>query len=169
MQLDDNYTTAVSRGGKQFLSAWACVELIIWFSPFFLPLLLSAREGEGRDGLREHRGVSACSTRLRGKRLWGGEPQGWITGGKRALAMGHWARLIPYERSGRSRYCHANNGISFVATLVPACSFNCPPKTSCSPLPQCSAETINKSLFKKILMTVLFIYLSFYCVVYKMS
>lgn len=31
MQLDDNYTTAGSRGGKQLLSVW---ELIRWFSSF---------------------------------------------------------------------------------------------------------------------------------------
>lgn len=55
----------------------------------------------------------------------------------RALAMQQWALLIPYERSGRSRYCHANNGISFVATLIPACSFKLSlhaPVTPCLPL-----------------------------------
>lgn len=31
VQLDDNYTTAGSRGGKQLLSVW---ELIRWFSSF---------------------------------------------------------------------------------------------------------------------------------------
>lgn len=54
VQLDDNYTTAGSRGGKQFLSVWACLELIRWFSSFFFSL---AREREGREGLREHRRV----------------------------------------------------------------------------------------------------------------
>lgn len=55
VQLDDNYTTAGSRGGKQFLSVWACVKLIRWFSSFFFFLVQGA--GGGRDGLREHRRV----------------------------------------------------------------------------------------------------------------
>lgn len=72
------------------------------------------------------------------------------------LAAGHRASLIPYERSGRSCYCHANNGISFVATLIPVWPFQSastvlptppphpPPK---QPLQQCSSvETINKSI-----------------------
>lgn len=54
MQLDDNYTTAGSRGGKQFSSAWACVELIRWFLSFFF---FSFRRGGGEEELRGHRRV----------------------------------------------------------------------------------------------------------------
>lgn len=72
VQLDDNYTTAGSRGGKQLLSVW---ELIRWFSSF-------GKRGGG--GLQERRrtegtqgeGGLACSTQLRGKRLRGQEPRG---------------------------------------------------------------------------------------------
>lgn len=65
VQLDDNYTTAGSRGGKQFLSVWACMELIRWFSSFF-----SFGKGGGGQGRidRAQEGL-ACSTWLRGKRL----------------------------------------------------------------------------------------------------
>lgn len=72
------------------------------------------------------------------------------------LAAGHQASLIPYERSGRSCYCHANNGISFVTTLIPVWPFQCastvpatprPPNPFKQPLQQCSSvETINKSI-----------------------
>lgn len=126
------------------------MELIRWFSSFFFFFFpFGKRWGEGRGGLRGTQEGLACSTRLRGKRLWGESHWGRDTEGKRALAMGHGALLIPYERSGRSRYCHANNRISFVATLIPACSFKlslCSQITPHLPLQQCS-ETINKLFF----------------------
>ena len=59
VQLDDNYTTAGSRGGKPFLSAWACMELIRWFSSsFFFFFFLSSLSffGEGKGAGRENTG-----------------------------------------------------------------------------------------------------------------
>lgn len=68
VQLDDNYTTAGSRGGKQFLFVWACMKLIRWFSSFFFFLSL-AREGGGQGRIERAQEGLACTTWLRGKRL----------------------------------------------------------------------------------------------------
>lgn len=123
VQLDDNYTTAGSRGGKQLLSTW---ELMRWFSPFFLLLLPLAGDGGGRVWGRQE-GL-ACSMWLRGKRLWGGQPLEQRHKGEEALAAGIGPCWSPYEGSGRSCYCRANDGISFVATLIPARSFKLTPR-----------------------------------------
>lgn len=88
VQLDDNYTTAGSRGGKQFLSMWACTELIRWFSSFLFFLSVSSLgKGGGRQGRieRTQEGL-ACSTRLRGKRLW--VPLGWKHRGEEGFSHG---------------------------------------------------------------------------------
>lgn len=59
VQLDDNYTTAGSRGGKQLLSVW---ELIRWFSSF-------GKEGGGQRG---GGGGEGRREREQGGGWWGG-------------------------------------------------------------------------------------------------
>lgn len=120
VQLDDNYTTAGGRGGKQILSVWACMELIRWFSSRSLFFPWQGGGGQGRTG-KTLEGL-ACSARLRGKRLWGKRAARVAEGGG-ALSWSIGPCWSACERSGRSRYCHTNNKISFVATLIPSCPF----------------------------------------------
>lgn len=118
------------------MSMW---ELIRWFSSFFSPL----SEGWGCGGI-------ARSTRLSGKRFCG-DRQRNRKGGGGSLAMGHWALLIPKERSVRSCYRHANNRICFVATLIPPCSFKLSTRVTITHLPHVTVFNQSISKFSAIL------------------
>lgn len=112
VQLDDNYTTAGGRGGKQILSVWACMELIRWFSSRSLFFPWQGGGGQGRTG-KTLEGL-ACSTRLRGKRLWGKRAARVAGGG----GLYHGA-LGPADQPARGQEGHATVTLTTGSLLLP--------------------------------------------------